>query len=197
MGEWTFSLAPWVILDGSYPDFEDGQRAQFAVEAVPVEPLALGPGPAAVAADPLGADRYEIEAEVVVVTEGGWALDFGLAAYEHGEPPPGASPGAAVRGVVELGVDPWFYLEELAGEDTFPALIHTWDVIGITRETARLVDRGDGVLVADPASRRSRRVAATDAAADAGEPVRYLLHCRRLDTPPRRRSATALRASAD
>jgi hypothetical protein len=191
VGEWTFSLAPWVIQDGSYPDFEDGQRAQFAVEAVPLGELEVGPGPAAASARHIGEDRYEIEAELITTTAGAWAFDFGLAAYEQGDPPAGASAGSALHGTVGLGVDPHLYLEELAAERAFPALVHTWDIVGITREVAPLVDRGDGVRIPDPARRRARRIAATDAFAEGAEAVRYLLHCRRVEAPPRRRSETA------
>lgn len=96
------NLAPWIIQDGNYPDFNAGQTAEFAVELYSEAGLSLvDAADREVTHD--GDDHYGILAEIVAIHDDAWVIDFGLRGYSDSSPPAGAAIGGFVTGAVCLG----------------------------------------------------------------------------------------------
>ena len=81
-------------------------------------------------------------------------------------------------GVVYLSVDPFFYFERLANLPDMPALVYTWDILGISR---LVPDSNDGSELKpghDGPAARLERIEKTDAwHDDDGGVAEYLLLC--------------------
>jgi hypothetical protein len=54
-----------------------------------------------------------------------------------------------VRGIANLGVDPFFYFEQLHALAGMPPLIYTWRIDEISRQAAPFVEVGN-MLIRDP-----------------------------------------------
>jgi hypothetical protein len=189
MANWSLSIAAWVIQDGNYPDFTKGQRAEFAVEFYAPEALTRTDGGARSAvAD--GDGWYSIDATIVAVTDAAWVVDCGILVYDE-RPPEGVAPGDGVRGRVLLSVDHYLYFEALARQPEIPALIYTWDLLRIRRETAPyILNEAQTMYVRDERKRNLVDTKATDAWADDDGHAEYVFDCRLLDMPPKRTSNT-------
>lgn len=85
--------------------------------------------------------------------------------------------GAWVTGEINLSVDPFFYFDQLAHEDGFPALIYTWTV----QEILQKVGEGSPHIGADhvhaDASENFLRIEKTDVWGDGSTLPSYLLRC--------------------
>jgi hypothetical protein len=189
--EWWIGLSAWVIQDGNYADFHEGQEAEFAVEFHPEEGLSLGNAPAEVTVLALADDSYDVVGRVVAVLDNAWVIDFGLRAYQAKKPPDAVQIGGLVRGRIRLGLDPFFYFEDLAKRPEMPPLIYSWIIAEIRRQVAPLILKG-GVWVRDPERHGWERQPKTDAWQDDDGVAEYLLTCRLLDLPPKDRSSTAI-----
>ena len=163
---WLIGIDSWVIQDGNYPDFVTGQRADFALEFASRGGLTVvddRPGPRVEWA---GDSRYEVTAKIVHDEPNALVLDFGLRAYRFigiEDPAHRSRVGAWVTGEINLAVDPFFYKDELAEEDAFPALSYSWTVQEVL---LRRTDGGGPVPVAK-----------TDAWGDVSTSPGYLLRC--------------------
>jgi hypothetical protein len=126
--------------------------------------------------------------------EKAWALDCGIGFYQDQPPPPPPPPGVAVgdmvRGIVNLGVDPFFYFERLHAFAGMPPLIYTWRIDGISRQAAPFVQAGNA-LVRDPPKQGWLPLNRTDAWHHDDGRASYKLDCVLLDVPPKRSSTTA------
>ena len=177
-------LDAWIIQDGNYPDFHRAQQAEFAVEfnfldrpvlqkpSKPTAALASGPG-------------YDVVANVVAILDDCWVIDCGLRAYQAGRPRQGISLGDCISGRVYLGVDPFFYFEELHWLAGMPPLIYTWRIDGLLRQTAPFIEVAPRTWKRDPTKLDFEAIEATDAWHDDGGSGSYVLECLRLDLPPR------------
>jgi hypothetical protein len=187
--QWSLSLDSWIVQDGNYPDFERGQQAEFAVEFFCPDPLELTDD-----ATPLvrwaGDTSYEICGRVMAIAEKAWAIDFGIGVYQDELAPRGLAVGDMVRGIVNLGVDPFFYFERLHAFAGMPPLIYTWRIDGISRQTAPFIQAGN-MLIRDPSKQGWLPLERTDAWHDDEGRASYKLDCALLDVPPKRSSATA------
>jgi hypothetical protein len=98
---WSLSLDAWIVQDGNYPDFESGQRAEFAVEFYFPEPPELTDhvAPRVRLTD---ATSYEISGRVMAIVEKAWVLDCGIGVYQEQLPLSGIAVGDLVRGVANL-----------------------------------------------------------------------------------------------
>jgi hypothetical protein len=165
MGSWLFGIDSWVIQDGNYPDFVTGQRADFALEFASRRGLTVvdeAPGPRV---EWIADSRYEVTAQIVHDEPNALVLDFGLRAYRFigiEDPEHRSQVGAWVTGEINLAVDPFFYKDELANEDGFPALRYSW----IVQEVLELSDERDPVPIEK-----------TDAWGDLSTSPSYLLRC--------------------
>lgn len=196
---WWIDVAPWVIQDGNYPDFEVGRIVEFALE-FDARKLTRSSNEGKLA-DHLDEANYEISAEVLALDErsrdSSWILDFGLRAYTNGSPPDNVAVGDRVAGNTLLMIDHW-YFETLGKSELIPELIYTWRVDQILREAgptrrAHLPGWGEGW---EPDRDRGtyELVPRTDAWGDdhssssEGPPsyLGYTLECSLQDVPPRR-----------
>ena len=186
MNDWNIGLAAWIIQDGNYSDFSRNQGREFAVEFYPhtVRPSLTKAKSAILVAD----STYRLTAEVIFRTTGVWVIDFGISAYQQSEPPITIEKGEWVEGTFYLGVDPFFYFEELSDLKGMPPLIHQWHIKQIHVETAPFVetidDRGAKMLVRDQSKSSFREVEQTDAWKDDGGNAEYILKCQPTDQAP-------------
>jgi hypothetical protein len=186
-GTWAIHLDSWIIQDGNYDDFSRGQDAAFAVEFYPDELVVVSAGDRT--ASHLGGNRYHIEGEVAFASQGAWVLDCGLRIYQQEPPPARVVQGMSVRGEVVLGVDPFFYFEELAKLPGMPPLVYGWHIERIERDMAPWIEVASGGFERDPSRPGWNDVEATDAWNDDGGLASYLLHARLLDRRPGRHLA--------
>lgn len=188
MSDWRIGLSSWIIQDGNYGDFECGLRAEFAVEFYPHE---WRPSKARVRrATWLQQSLYRVNAEVTFASPECVVIDCGvISAYRQGTSG-GVVPGAWVEAEVYLGIDPFFYFEDLAHLDGVPPLIHTWRVTGIALETTPFLesrdDHGRRVRTRDASRVGHRPVRRTNAWTDDGGSAEYVLSCALLEDTPRR-----------
>ena len=169
-------IDPWVIQDGNYPDFVTGQRAEFALEFASRSGLRRLDGTHEAKVRWIEDCDYEVTARVVHDRPNAQVLDFGiLACHFIGIEDPEHRPqvGSWVTGVLHVAVDPFFYVDTLAKEDGFPALIYAWTVDEVLQYAA---DVPSGLV----------RVEKTDAWAD-DRPSGYVLRCRLEPGAPKSR----------
>lgn len=185
-GEWDIHISPWVLLDGFYRQFEEGQRAEFAVEVRPIDGVQLDAGGGRLSSRRADGS-YGLVADVIAVRDDAWALDFGIRGYVEGPPPLEVMLGSTVTVTATLGVDPFHYLDHLASLETFPELIYAWDVISIEREIAPLVAGAQGRRP-DRARSVVRSVARTSSKIGSSEWIDYGMRCRLVDGASRHRS---------
>lgn len=185
-GEWDIHISPWVLLDGLYRQFEEGQRAEFAVEVRPSDGVQLDAGGRRLS-DRREDGSYELAADVIAVRDDAWALDFGIRGYVEGPAPVEVMLGSTVNVTATLGVDPFHYVDHLATLETFPEMIYAWDVISIEREIAPLVAGAQGRR---PDRTRSvvRSVGRTSLEVGSSEWVDFRMRCRLVGGVRRQRS---------
>lgn len=165
---WLIGLDSWIVQDGNYPDFVSGRPAEFALEYAARGGLRLLDGPHEPSVRWVEGSRYEVTAQVVHDRPNAEVLDFGLLAYHFvgiEDPAHRPRPGAWVTGEINLSVDPFFYVDQLAHEDGFPALVYAWTV----EEILQRVDAPEPGFVA---------IEQTDVWADVHSLPSYLLRCR-------------------
>ncbi len=118
-----------------------------------------------------------------------WAIDAGLLMYRPGRPPREVEVGSWVSGEIYVGVDPFMYMQRFSRHHTAPGLIYDWKIHKIEQDIAPLIGIPGGGRMRDRMRPGWREIEKTnawkDGAAD-GAPPEYVLHCERLDNPPRR-----------
>ena len=144
-----------------------------------------------VLADPyreIGNACHEVVGQVVHVGDGWWVIDAGVLAYRAEVPPANVRQGSWLRGKAYLGIDPFFYFEQLGHQVAAPALIYDWKIEKIDIQTAPLIEVRPRTFKRDPAKLGWKEIVKTDAWEEDGE---YLLHCVRVGGPhlPRRAPA--------
>lgn len=184
----SIGLSSWIIQDGNYPDLKGGETASFALEFYAPTALAVAPDSGQVTAlEHLHDSTYRINAKIVHVRDiEWWAIDAGILMFREEKPPPGAKLGSRVSGEIYIGVDPFFYRQSLSRHHTAPGLIYDWLIKRIEIQTAPFTRVNDNDWVRDPNKLGWREIDATDAWRDDKGSAEYVLHCERLDNPPRR-----------
>jgi hypothetical protein len=186
MSEWKIGLAAWIIQDGNYGDLRCHERTNFALEFYPhsSQPSSSSEKQARW----IAASKYTVNGEVVFVAERCFVVDFGLLAYRDGEPAEWAREGSWLEAEIYLGVDPFFYFEELAHVKGIPPLIYSWQVNKIGVETAPFIEtvdaQGTAILVRDETKSAFRQIQQTDAWKDDGGHGEYVLDCTLIDVAP-------------
>ena len=183
---WLVGLDSWVIQDGNYPDFVTGQRTEFALEFASRGGLKRLDEAREVGVQWITGSRYEVTAQVVHDEPNAQVLDFGILAYHFiGIEDPGhqSHVGSWVTGEVNLSVDPFFYFEELAREDGFPALLYTWTVQEVLQKSEEQSAQGGTDHVDPDGTHGYVRIERTDAWGDVGKLPSYLLRCRMEPAP--------------
>jgi hypothetical protein len=172
----------WIIQDGNYPDFRVGQVARFALEFYR---FALTPAREGNPfAERLSVSRYEVHAQVIYLSPSAWVVDFGLRAYQHQPPPKGVRKGGWLAGELYVGIDPFFYFEELSALPDMPELRYDWRIRSILLETTPWLEQvdhaGRTVYSRDEPRTSFVEVAETNAWSDDEGRASYLLECERL-----------------
>jgi hypothetical protein len=188
-------LSSWILADGNYPHFKRGGRASFALAFYPANSPVDTP-PDWLSINPPGVDHasmshiegsdYLITAQVthVLEDESWWVIDAGMLMYRNAKAPDGLRPGCWVSGRFYVGLDPFDYFERLSRYHAAPALIYDWDVTKIELETTPVIESGP-MRMRDQARRAWREVDDTTARTG-GFGDEFVLHCARLNAPPRR-----------
>jgi hypothetical protein len=186
----VIGLPGWTIADGNYPNFACGDTAAFALEfyaAEGLEELERDTAPAPSLTN-IADCHYEMVGQCVHRDiDGGqswWAIDAGILLYRNERLPETARPGSWWHGKVYVGVDPFFYMERGSRHHEAPALIYDWRIDKIQIETGPFIEAAPNLMQRDPASLGWRDVGRTGSAGNT--PEQYLLHCTRLEGPPRR-----------
>ncbi len=134
---------------------------------------------------------YRINAQVTYSSAEILVIDFGVLAYSEAAEylQLGVKAGDFVNGQIALGVDPFFYFEQLSKTESVPALIYEWRIEGIEQETTPLV-RGNVCgregYVRDESKTSFARVQSTaDFISNPNDIApSYVLHCTKLETAP-------------
>ncbi len=198
---WNIGLSAWIIQDGNYPDFAVGETVEFAVE------FCLRPGTpvefceSEICARPIAENSYAVVAETIVASDDITVLDIGILAYHDGPLElPDIKCGGRLRTALELSVDPYFYFERLSQDAAIPALIYTWRIRSILRQTAPFVETvsdsgpyaGHRTKSRDASRRGYEEITRTDAWEDDGGYGEYLLRCDLTPAPAKRIRSTAM-----
>jgi hypothetical protein len=197
---WEIGLGAWIIQDGNYPDFAVGNTVEFAVEFYQQPGTAVEACESEVCARQLTENNYAVVAKKVLATEDVTVLDIGILVYRDGPlQVPEAAGGNRLRTELGLSVDPYFYFERLSQDANVPALIYTWQIISILRQTAPFVEAvadsgpyaGHKMKSRDVSKLAYEEIERTDAWRDDDGFGEYILRCDLLPTPAKRTSATA------
>jgi hypothetical protein len=84
----------------------------------------------------VGNGCHDIVGQVVYVADDWWIINAGFLVFEYQPPPAYVRRGGWLRGNVYIGVDPYFYFEQLGHEPGAPALIYDWKIEKIEMQTA-------------------------------------------------------------
>ncbi len=172
-------LDSWIIQDGNYCDFQVGEKARFALEFYP-QHIQIAKFHE-VAFERIRADRYRVRGSVIYADRASWVIDFGMMAYQNRAAPRLAKKGNWVEGEIYLGIDPFFYFEELHARKGMPALQYEWRIKSILLETTPWVKRKDesGRTILNRAEQQASyvEVAETNAGEDDEGHGHYVLEC--------------------
>jgi hypothetical protein len=178
-------LDSWIIQDGNYPDFVTGQRTDFAVEFASRSGLRRAEAHA-VSLRWIAGSRYQVTAQVVHDEPHAQVLDLGILAYHFigiEDPEHQSHVGAWLTGEINLSVDPFFYVENLASEEGFPALIYTWTVQEVLQRSGGNAPRTGSDHDRVDTAHDVVRVERTDAWGDVTQVPSYVLRCRLEPAP--------------
>ena len=174
----SIGLDSWIIQDGNYSDFHRDQDATFALEYPLSARISRNRKPLL---EHIEQCRYRVNGCVIFENPGVWVLDFGVKAYENRKPPPFAKSGTWIEGEISIGIDPFFYFEELNRIPNMPKLLYNWRIDKITLDTTpwiEFVREGGGINLERDISRQSfRELEKTDAWKDDAGRSSYLLEC--------------------
>lgn len=188
MATYAIGISSWIIQDGNYPDFVRGQSASFAVEFYSKDGLRLAHDREA--SGPLGLTRissslHDLRARIIHATDDWWALDAGIGIFQERRPPEGAQVGSEITGRCMLGIDPFFYFEQLAHQIGAPALIYDWRIENIELNETPWVEVRPRSFERDTQRISWRSVDRTNAWSDDNQRAEYVMHCNLLSETPR------------
>jgi hypothetical protein len=199
---WNVGLDSWILSDGNYPLFSEGDDVEFALEFYSQD-FSHSSSPT-ISAELLKDGRYRVNAEVVYLDSNLWILDFGILAYSQAiyignangnknnlshegrkllEFQMKISPGQMISADLYLGIDHFAYFERLCNDPLVPPLIYKWHLDKIEEDCSKLIRNEHGEWVYDKDEPEWKGVSKID------YPLRshsYLLHCTRSEEPPHR-----------
>jgi len=169
----------WIIQDGNYSDFRVGEAAKFALEFYPQSIEASHERQ--VSRDHLFGSRYRVCCKVIYTAKNVWVVDFGFMAYQNQPPPRVASKSKWLQAEIYVGIDPFFYFEELHALPNMPSLKYDFRIREILVETTPWLTSKDGqertILTRDESRRSFTPVAETNAWGDDQGHAHYILEC--------------------
>lgn len=180
----------WIVGDGNYRDFREGDTRQFALEFWAPSLLAV----TQIQEKSASADArytYRINAQVTFSSADILVIDFGVLAYSQAaeDLQLGLKSGDFVSGQIALDVDPFFYFERLAKMADVPPLIYEWQIEAVEQETTPLIIGnvcGRAGYVRDESKTSFAPVKSTSEFISNPNDIApsYVLHCTRLGTAP-------------
>lgn len=188
--KFSVGLDSWIIRDGNYDDFEAGKEYAFALEFYSKGVLKSEKN-AKVCSHYFGG-MNRIQGQVVFVCPECWVIDCGILAYTKAENKDGFKAGDQVEMEAYLGIDPYYYFEELHEVKDMPAMIYRWRVAEILLNTTPWVTKknkkGDSTRVRNMGESSFRPIDRTNAWDDDDGDAAYILDVERLpDAPVHRR----------
>jgi hypothetical protein len=172
-------VSSWIIQDGNYGEFTVGDIAEFAIEFHPHALQCTQSRKETI--DRIKANRYRVCGRVVYASQTAWVIDFGAMAYQNQPRPAGCELGSWVEGEVYLGIDPFFYREELCRLPGMPKLQYEWHISRIFLETTpwltSIDDRGAKTLTRDEQHESYIEASQTNAWTDDDGNAHYVLEC--------------------
>jgi hypothetical protein len=178
----------WIISDGNYRHFCEGETRDFALEFYAPKDLTK----VALSSKHFRASSgytYDVSAEIVFISEAICVLDFGLAAYSESSSTlkAGYQLGDFVQGRISLGIDPFFYFEQLSKISGVPPLIYEWRINSVEQDTSPLVptEIGGRQGYRKLTGRSFHAVRATSENVTVPNEISplHVLHCTKLDRP--------------
>jgi hypothetical protein len=112
----------WIIQDGNYADFNNGQKLGFALEFHPA--FLKVSDCRSKSAEHINSSRYKVCGQVIYRSKTVWVLDAGFLAFLSSKPPKYAKKGTWVEGEVQIGIDPFMFFESLNKMPGMPSLTY-------------------------------------------------------------------------
>lgn len=176
-------VSSWIIQDGNYPDFRIGDVVRFALEFHPHQMRESSAK--STSCTRVSGSNYRVTARTVFTDTNVFVLDFGFLAYDQAPPPRWMKPGQYVDADVYLGIDPFFYFEELYAIQGMPELRYQFRIRDIELETTPWISTADStgrtMMTRDESQQLFRPVAETDAWSDDDGNAHYILDVARID----------------
>ena len=181
-------MSSWIVQDGNYGDFKSGNDYRFAVEFFPHEIDLQSAAPTSLVCRQIKNCHYEVAAKIVVVSKSYWVIDAGILLFQEAAPHPAAAVGKGLTGEIELGIDPFFYFENLRHEKGMPSLFYDWRVNRILMETTPWIESrnpsGGTVFKRDAAKESFSEIDETNAWEDDDGRASYVFECELLGPSP-------------
>jgi hypothetical protein len=184
-------VSSWIIQDGNYPDFRIGDAINIALEFHPYRICESRNSLASITR--LSSCHYRVNGKSIFVSNNVFVLDFGLLAYDQASPPKWMKSNCYIDAEIYLGIDPFFYFEELHAILGMPELRYNFRVRGIELETtpwmSTVDSHGHRMNVRDDSQASFCPVSETDAWSDDNGNAHYVLELERIDNGPEQSGA--------
>jgi hypothetical protein len=182
----TLGLSSWIIQDGNFPEIEVGSEHRLALEFYAKDGLRPSAGRKSVRH--LQGVIYDIVAEVIGIFEEAWVLDCGIRLLRDNDAPQGTRLGDVVAGRVYIGVDPFWYLEQISNLPGAPDLWYTVRVhairLNVTPRSKTILPSGQELWSGEEsADVRTKEIPVTNSSQDDDGNADYLLDVTLLSGP--------------
>jgi hypothetical protein len=183
MNSLQIGISSWIIQDGNYPDFRIGDVVRLALE---FHPHAIRESSTtSTSCSHVSGSNYRVTARTIFVTKSVFVLDFGILAYDQAPPPKWLKSGGWIDADIYLGIDPFFYFEELYAIKGMPELRYQFRIREIELETTPWISTVDSsgrtIRTRNETQQTYRPVAETDAWSDDNGNAHYILGVERID----------------
>jgi hypothetical protein len=201
VSSWDIGLSAWIIQDGNYPDLAIGDIAEFAVEFYQLPGAKVQQTEAPIFVELRNGHEYDVVAEKAFETNEICVIDIGILAYRADDNPfSDVSVGNRFRTQLSLGVDPYYYFEQLSTNESIPPLIYSWRIRSILRVAGPRIEvtptsglwAGRKMEIRDPARSGYCAISKTNSWGGDDGLCEYILRCDLLPFPAKRESVTAL-----
>jgi hypothetical protein len=176
-------VSSWIIQDGNYPDFRIGDIVKLALECHPRRIIESSAN--SKQCTRLSASNYRVTAQTIFTQKNVFVLHFGLLAYDQAPPPKWMKSGQYVDADLYVGIDPFFYFEELYAIKGMPELRYGFGIRDIELETTPWISTVDSsgrtIMTRDESNQSFRPVAETDAWLDDNGNAHYVLKLERIE----------------
>ncbi len=184
--EYSIGLDSWIIRDGNYEEFEAGKDYDFAVEfySKHIEKSEK----TEIMCSHLFSGLNRIQAKVVFIGSECWIIDLGFLAYTKMENKNGFQVGDFIEMEAYLGIDPFYYFEELNAIKDIPPMIYHWRLNKILLDTTPWITkknkRGESGRIRNLSESSSESIQQTNSWDDDDGSAAYILDVKLLAKEP-------------